>query len=64
MRYEEVKEMKKCPILQAGLMLSNLVTVGDFGQETINRLTADKNSECMGQECEWFGKGCPAHPKK
>ena len=43
--------MKTCPILKAGTM--------EEGMETA--IPAYERTECMGEKCEWYGNGCPAH---
>ena len=56
-----------CPILQSGLMLK-AVTLRRYGGGVYSEyhapLQAEKSAECMGDECEWYQQGCPAHPAK
>ncbi len=40
--------MKVCPILKAGIL-------GQFCMVPSNLAV------CMGNECEWYERGCPAH---
>jgi hypothetical protein len=60
---------KKCPILQAGLMLNGImvktssVSVSSYSEMT-HRFTENHPPTCMKSGCEWYKNGCPAHPKK
>jgi len=51
--------MKTCPILKAGTMLNRIQT--QTNKTTVSSIYS-KDAKCMGEECEWFEHGCPAHP--
>jgi len=51
---EKDKESKICPILMAGM----LAKVGGYLAKTQCR----GDTLCIGDKCEWFDNGCPAHP--
>ena len=57
-------ERKLCPILKAGIMVTgyeHTFSVGPgMGGSQHNQLTHE-SAQCMGEECEWFECGCPAH---
>ncbi|KKM76241.1 hypothetical protein LCGC14_1382190 [marine sediment metagenome] len=46
-----------CPILKAGTMIKSYEKSLHF-----EALTHYESAECMGDNCEWFEHGCPAHP--
>lgn len=48
---------KICPILMAGTMISNIYRVGPKEHHLFY-----ESVRCMGEKCEWFENGCPAHP--
>ena len=54
-----------CPILKAGTMIKSYektFTVGPgMGGSRHNDLQHE-SAECIGEDCEWFEHGCPAHP--
>jgi hypothetical protein len=55
----------KCPILQAGRMLSELSSSGGVlvkGDMQGTLLTRHESSDCMTVQCEWYKRGCPAYP--
>jgi hypothetical protein len=52
---EKAKEPKICPILMAGV----LAKIGGYLAKTGSR----GDTLCLGDKCEWFDNGCPAHPR-
>jgi len=56
---------KVCPILQAGRMASSIGTRRESGVQGDVDFSAtihyDHAALCMGEDCEWFEHGCPAH---
>ena len=59
-------KVKVCPILQAGRMASGIGTRGSMGYPGSDiqfsaTIHYDQTSFCMGEDCEWFEHGCPAH---
>jgi len=57
---EKGKEPKICPILMAGAMIDEIHTQTDH--TTVHRVYHD-SVLCLGDKCEWFDNGCPAHPR-
>lgn len=53
--------MKRCPILKAGTMVTQIHTT--TGHTTVHTVYHDYPG-CMGEDCEWFENGFPAHPVK
>lgn len=54
-----------CPILKAGTMIMNYKTTFSVGPNTVNKRYEElqhESAECMRVKCEWFERGCPAHP--
>ena len=56
----EVPERKICPILMAGAMITEIHT--QTGHTTTHNVLHEP-ALCIGDKCEWFKNGCPAHPK-
>lgn len=54
-----MKKGKICPILKAGTMLTRIHT--ETGRTTVHDIYSDFPN-CMGEDCEWYYRGCPAHP--
>lgn len=58
-KLKEVKMSDKiCPILMAGTMISNI----DVIEVMKGHHLYYESVRCMGEKCEWFENGCPAHP--
>jgi len=57
---EKDKEPKICPILMAGAMIDEIHTQTDH--TTVHRVYHD-SVLCLGDKCEWYDNGCPAHPR-
>ena len=53
-------EHKICPILMAGAMIYEIHTETDHTM--IHKVHHDP-IRCIGDMCEWFDNGCPAHPR-
>jgi len=56
--------MKTCPILKAGTMTESIMVEKQVAPSTVSThsiTVTRKAAECMGEECEWFDNGCPAH---
>ena len=58
---------KICPILKAGTMQTRSLPMDnrsfdDNGVKLQRPFTIRYNPECLGEDCEWHGHGCPAHP--
>lgn len=51
---------KICPILMAGTMISNIYAFEAKGIKDTHLFY--ESVRCMGEKCEWFDNGCPAHP--
>ncbi len=54
----EVPERKICPILMAGATSTYFGTSNPTTQAAISATWF-----CIGDKCEWFDNGCPAHPR-
>jgi len=60
--------MKWCPILKAGTLLvalsstSNYPIAGEIKLPYVNAIMGD--AQCVGNKCEWYENGCPAHLNK
>lgn len=56
-----------CPILKAGTMITSVGTRSQqyafHGDCQFTASISHEQPECMKEKCEWFEKGCPAHPK-
>ncbi len=52
--------MKTCPILKAGVMVTMIYT--ETSHTTVHKVHHESPG-CIGDKCEWYGYGCPAHPK-
>lgn len=57
---EKDKEPKICPILMAGAMIYEIHTQTDH---TTRHKVYHDSVLCLGDKCEWFDNGCPAHPR-
>ncbi len=58
--------MKICPILKAGTMVKNISASKGVKPGIISTHSDElrhESPECMGNKCEWYGAGCPAHSK-
>lgn len=50
---------KTCPILKAGTMINAVHT--ETSRTTVHNVYSTYPI-CIGEECEWYYHGCPAHP--
>lgn len=56
-----------CPILKAGTMIQAISVERQVRLNVVSTHSdhlRHESAECMGEECEWYDKGCPAHPGK
>jgi hypothetical protein len=54
-----------CPILQAGVMVKRLESHAEvLGQVKFDARLVQDVAFCMKENCEWYKKGCPAHPEE
>ena len=54
-----------CPILKSGTMIvsyEKTFSVGGGMGGSRHNTIQHESAECIGEQCEWFGHGCPAHP--
>jgi len=62
------KQVKVCPILQAGAMMTVISThTGSYpvaGEVKLHAFFRHLDTGCIKKSCEWYMKGCPAHPAK
>ena len=57
-------ESKLCPILAAGRGDYYIRPSNEYGGTNLYlRMQDERGCECLRDACEWFGHGCPAHPR-
>lgn len=53
--------MRECPILKAGTMVTTMQAKIHYATSG-SLLLGEDGARCMEEGCEWYQRGCPAHP--